>query len=114
MTLADLMKPHDPPLLVFADDWGRHPSSCQHLVGQLVGRHEILWVNTIGMRRPGLDWVTFTRGLGKLGQWLRPAGRRGREEGRSAAMKKLHVLNPMMWPSFGSALEQRLNTDLLV
>ena len=23
-------------LLVFADDWGRHPSSCQHLVRELL------------------------------------------------------------------------------
>ena len=25
-----------PPLLVFSDDWGRHPSSCQHLIRHLL------------------------------------------------------------------------------
>ena len=34
--------------LVFADDWGRHPSSCQHLIRQLLARYPVLWVNTIG------------------------------------------------------------------
>ena len=27
--------PERPTLLVFSDDWGRHPSSCQHLIKRL-------------------------------------------------------------------------------
>ena len=42
------------PLLVFADDWGRHPSSCQHLISRLLDRHRVAWVNTVGMRPPRL------------------------------------------------------------
>src|SRR5438270_11892742 len=56
-------------LLVFADDWGRHPSSCQHLVGQLLGRRRVVWVNTIGTRPPRLDWSTAKRAAGKLREW---------------------------------------------
>ena len=37
-------------ILIFSDDWGRHPSSCQHLARRLLRRHRVLWVNTIGMR----------------------------------------------------------------
>ncbi len=110
------MKHHRPPLLVFADDWGRHPSSCQHLIAHLLDRHQVLWVDTIGMRRPGLDRVTLKRGLEKLGRWLR-RGRRGRRHqdgGRTAVEANLHVLNPLMWPSFGSGLERRINRELLV
>ena len=29
---AKASKDEWPTLLVFADDWGRHPSSCQHLI----------------------------------------------------------------------------------
>jgi hypothetical protein len=39
-------------LLVFADDWGRHPSSCQHLVRELLPRIPILCVNIIRTRKP--------------------------------------------------------------
>ena len=63
-------------LLVFADDWGRHPSSCQHLVGHLLDRYQVFWVNTIGTRRPRLDLATVSRGLEKLAHWLSPAGKR--------------------------------------
>jgi glycosyltransferase involved in cell wall biosynthesis len=58
--------------VVFSDDWGRHPSSCQHLFGHLARRHRVLWVNTIGLRAPRADRFTVQRGLEKLGQWARP------------------------------------------
>ena len=50
------------PLLVFADDWGRHPSSCQHLIRHMLDRQDVWWVNTIGMRTPRFDRATLTRG----------------------------------------------------
>ena len=58
-------------LLVFADDWGRHPSSCQHLVRRLRGDYRVLWVNTIGTRSPKADGFTLRRGFEKLNQWRR-------------------------------------------
>lgn len=102
-----------PPLLVFADDWGRHPSSCQHLVGELLGRHQVWWVNTIGMRRPRLDRATWARGREKLRQWLRRPRKRDRHEVRDRTHPHLHVLNPRMWPSFGSSIERWANRNLL-
>jgi glycosyltransferase involved in cell wall biosynthesis len=57
------------PLLVFADDWGRHPSSCQHLVRRLRADYPVLWVNTVGTRRLRADGFTFRRGLEKLRNW---------------------------------------------
>jgi hypothetical protein len=96
-----------PNLLIFSDDWGRHPSSCQHLVRTLGSAVRIYWVNTIGMRRPGFDLVTVARGLGKFRQWLVP---------RCAVLNSAdpEVLNPRMWPSFASGFARRLNRRLLV
>ena len=48
------------PLIVFSDDWGRHPSSCQHLVQQLSTRRQVTWINTIGLRPPRFDRATVT------------------------------------------------------
>jgi glycosyltransferase involved in cell wall biosynthesis len=95
-------------LLVFADDWGRHPSSCQHLVRHLLGRHDVYWVNTIGTRPPRLDLATLRRGLEKLRHWSRPASPGAQQHPR------LHVLNPRMWPSFRSPFGRLLNRQLLV
>lgn len=97
-----------PPLLVFADDWGRHPSSCQHLVRHLLGRHSVMWVNTIGTRPPRLDLATLRRGMGKVRQWLTVA-----ESGPSLPAN-LRVLDPRMWPRFTRAADRWLNRKLLV
>ena len=63
--------PDPAPLIVFSDDWGRHPSSCQHLIAKLLPHRHVTWVNTIGTRPPGLNWSTVTRGLGTVRQWLK-------------------------------------------
>ena len=108
------MRHQTPPLLVFADDWGRHPSSCQHLVSHLLSRHEVCWVNTIGTRRPRLDAATLFRGMDKIRHWLRPSQVRSRGQSGAPPHPHLQILNPWMWPSFGSAPERRINRDLLV
>ena len=74
MADADVNTEPNPPLLVFADDWGRHPSSCQHLIRQLRGDFRVLWVNSIGTRRVRADALTFRRGLEKLRNWRRGLG----------------------------------------
>jgi hypothetical protein len=96
-----------PPLLVFADDWGRHPSSCQHLVGQLLDRHEVYWVNTIGTRTPRFDLDTLNRGLEKFRHWTAQA------RSPSNGLPRLHVLNPRMWPWFSSSFGRQMNRELL-
>jgi hypothetical protein len=102
-----------PPLLVFADDWGRHPSSCQHLTRELLLRHDVYWINTVGTRSPRLNWATVKRGAEKLRQWLRPArADTSVADGRESAVQPT-VLNPRMWPWFGSAFSRRLNRVLL-
>jgi len=97
-----------PPLLVFADDWGRHPSSCQYLIGHLLDRYDIYWVNTIGMRRPRLDLATLSRSFEKLGSWLGTSKARQENAG-----PRPRVLSPRMWPWFSSKLDRGLNRRLL-
>jgi glycosyltransferase involved in cell wall biosynthesis len=99
---------NQPGLLVFADDWGRHPSSCQHLVRLLLDRRPVSWVNTIGTRTPQLNLATLQRAFGKFRQWLRgPAS-------REPLPANLHVLNPKMWPWFTRPMDRWLNRKLLV
>jgi glycosyltransferase involved in cell wall biosynthesis len=101
--------PEPAPLLVFSDDWGRHPSSCQHLVRHLLPRRRVAWVNTIGTRPPRLDWSTLTRGFEKLRHWFLASRRRQPGEGAASPL----VLNPKMWPSFRSRFARGLNRRLL-
>lgn len=94
------------PLLVFSDDWGRHPSSCQHLVQHLSARRRVTWVNTIGLRPPRFDRATAARSYEKLHSWYRQPVSNGNGSG-------LHVVNPVMWPSFRSRFARGVNRRLL-
>ena len=109
-------------LVVFSDDWGRHPSSCQHLIRNLLDRYPVLWVNTIGTRAPRFDVQTMKRVTEKLRQWgssgfsknHEPASS-GPSHTSSAALThpNLSIVHPKMWPWFGSGRDRRLNRWLL-
>ncbi|MCA9035723.1 MAG: hypothetical protein KDA91_11370 [Planctomycetaceae bacterium] len=114
-------------LIVFSDDWGRHPSSCQHLVKHLLDDYSVLWVNTIGTRAPRLDWATMARVAEKLKQWS-GISRSGSSKSAEAEhdpefghTRKTHahshpnlsVVNPKMWPWFGRDFDRKLNQWLL-
>ncbi len=55
---------HD--LIVFGEDWGGLPSSTQHLITHLAKQRKIVWVNSIGLRRPTFGWHDIKRALNKL------------------------------------------------
>lgn len=55
---------HD--LIVFGEDWGGLPSSTQHLIKHLAETRKIVWVNSIGLRRPTLNLRDMKRIWHKL------------------------------------------------
>lgn len=57
--------------IVFSDDWGRHPFSCQHLMSQFLPNNKILWVNTIGLRAPKLSKYDLKRSIEKILDWTK-------------------------------------------
>lgn len=95
----------DSPLLVFADDWGRHPSSAQHLTRRLLDWHPVAWVNTIGTRKPAWNWGTVCRGLEKLRHWSAATA--------EAPSPAPWIVNPFMWPWFTAPWDRALNRMLL-
>ncbi|MGQ0721235.1 MAG: glycosyltransferase family 1 protein, partial [Candidatus Eiseniibacteriota bacterium] len=77
--------------VVLSDDWGRHPSSCQHLFRRLSRRNRVLWVNTIGTRTPRLSRSDLARAAAKLREWTRPAP-------AEPAGEPVRVIRPFMTP----------------
>lgn len=92
-------------LLVFSDDWGRHISSSQHLIRELLPRYRVSWINTIGTRRPSLSFYSIHRASQKMMSWVGPQA--------AADEDDLRVLDPIMWPSYRGRLARRLNRWLL-
>ena len=102
------------PLLVFSDDWGRHPSSCQHLIRELLPTREVLWVNTIGTRPPRFDLRTAQRVIEKLKHWSGAASQpQVRSDQDSHPGLAPEILSPRMWPSFASSPARKLNQAML-
>lgn len=95
-----------PQLIVFSDDWGRHPSSCQHLVRHLMDDFDVLWVNTIGMRKPRWDWGELGRIVGVIGHWFFPPQRLPES---AFQQSNLTVISPKMYPGFRSSWQRRFN-----
>ncbi len=98
--------------LFFSDDWGRHPSSSQHLAHCLLANdaNSVIWVNTIGTRPPGWNVLTFRRAAEKLRVWLSVRRNHGK---KSSCNREPEVLHPRMWPWFRSAFDRVLNRKLL-
>jgi glycosyltransferase involved in cell wall biosynthesis len=93
-----------PEFIVFSDDWGRHPSSCQHLFARISREHRVLWVDTIGLRSAKADSFTLFRGIEKLRKWARPLRR---------VHENLWVLAPIMLPAAGDDFLARVNGKLV-
>lgn len=47
--------------LVFGEDWGRHPSTTQHLARRLAEAGPMIWLDSIGMRSPRLGLADLHR-----------------------------------------------------
>ncbi|QEG42509.1 glycosyltransferase [Roseimaritima ulvae] len=121
-------------LIVFSDDWGRHPSSCQHLIRQLLPTTEVTWVNTIGMRPPRLDLLTARRGLEKIASWARRSEAKvvvrsantteapekavehvqaSQLDSRNSHLASPTVIDAKMWPWMTHTWDRWLNQKLL-
>lgn len=84
-----------PSFIVFSDDWGVHPSSCQHLFRQIAARHRVLWVNTIGMRNPTLTWADARKAIMKVSHMFERARSSGKGD---SGNPKVDVCQPAMLP----------------
>ncbi len=108
-------------LVVFSDDWGRHPSSCQHLIGKILdgttsfdGRAvQVIWVNTIGTRSPRLGVEDVGKAVRKITTWLydrRPGGGQATDD---IDVTQPSVISPAMYPGFRRAWQRRFNANAI-
>ena len=101
----DSAKKKKPDFLVFSDDWGEHPSSCQHIFRHIAKDHRVLWVNTIGMRNPTLSWSDIRKVFVKVSKML------GKKRTPAAAEMDANVTvcQPLMLPGSRSRAVRAFN-----
>ncbi|MEM7218788.1 MAG: glycosyltransferase [Pseudomonadota bacterium] len=104
-------------ILFFGEDWGRHPSTAQHLARELCRTHRITWVNSIGLREPKLGMADLGRVVGKVTRALRPKPESGRELAATSpvadALQPACLVSPWILPWHRSRSVRALNRLLL-
>jgi len=95
-------------LIVFGEDWGSHPSSTQHLIRHMPGHRKVVWVNSIGLRRPKLGVADIGRVVRKVGRavWPKAGGGGGQQDGP-------RVVQPLILPMARGHAARAINRALL-
>lgn len=91
--------------LFFGDDWGRHPSTTQHLARALDAQN-IVWVNSIGMRSPTLCAQDIKRVIGRIKSTHKPAAS---QTSAAAPLAHMSVLSPTVLPWHTSPQSRQIN-----
>ena len=83
-------------IVAFGEDWGGLPSSTQHVIGRLAEDRDVVWVNSIGLRRPRLSSRDFFRAAAKI----RNALGDNKKSAKAQQPERLSVLHPrvLSWP----------------
>lgn len=83
--------------LIFGDDYGAHPSTTQHLVTRLPAGDRVVWVDSIGMRRPRLNRADVARVTGRL-QRVIQRGAAPRTRAPAPTERRIAVVRPLTLP----------------
>ena len=87
-------------IICFCNDWDADPLSKKHIMKRLAAQNHVLWINSIGNRRPTASVSDARRIVKKLGAFLR---------GCKCVEKNIHVFSPLALPFHGSAMARRFN-----
>lgn len=93
-------------LVIFGEDWGRHPTSSQALAAELARDRRVLWVNSVGLRRPRLSDAGRVAAKLRAAAAPRPVPVPTRAQGPAA------IVAPLAVPFPGAALARRANAML--
>jgi glycosyltransferase involved in cell wall biosynthesis len=95
-------------LIIFGEDWGGHPSSTQHLARRLACDRRVLWINSLGLRKPRFSTADAGR-LARKGLALLC----NRRSGEATHSRAIGVVSPAVIPWPGNRAAQALNGVLL-
>lgn len=84
--------------LVFGDDWGAHPSTTQHLITHLPATDRVVWVDSIGQRRPRLNLTDIKRAAAKARGMFRRDRRSPSDPPASAPPCQFSRIQPRVLP----------------
>lgn len=93
-------------IIVFGEDFARHPHSLEHLLRPLFMTNQFIWVETIGLRSPRLSLYDLKKIILKIFRWL------SSHQKISAITQKpdtVHIVAPFMIPYNQFSIVRRFN-----
>src|SRR5205085_7020994 len=90
--------------ICFANDWDSTPLSRKHIMLRLAERNRVLWVNSIGNRKPAASVHDVKRIAKKLFDFTK---------GHRWVQEQLYVFSPIALPFAGSSIARRINQKAL-
>ncbi len=96
-------------IIVFSDEWFGLPFSCKHLLQHFLPDHPLIWVETIGLRSPGLNIYDIKRGIKKIVGWTTRAN-----NNFEIIPENLHIIDPLQIPYNHIELVRLANKKLLL
>jgi glycosyltransferase involved in cell wall biosynthesis len=94
-------------ILVFADDWGIHPSSAQHLLRRFLAKNRVIWLNTVGLRGPRISHYDLLKIRRKLRHWF------GQELIRAENFPQPEIHDILLAPLSLGRVARKLNAAIL-
>jgi len=94
-------------IIVFGEDWGRFPSTTQHIGKVLLEHNRVMWIGSLGHRRPEFSVSDLKRVVGKIASLFR------RPEQKGEQVPNLILVFPFIIPLHDIPVVRRLNALLL-
>jgi glycosyltransferase involved in cell wall biosynthesis len=92
-------------IICFSNDWNQDPLSKHHIMSRLAKHNRILWINSIGMRRPTVSPYDIRKIISKM---------KGVFRGAKQVQENLYVITPLVVPFHGSRSATKINRILLI
>jgi Glycosyl transferases group 1 len=100
-SMINLLKNQD--IIVFGEDFSRHPHSLEHLLKPLFHQNRFIWVETVGLRSPRFNFYDFKKMGQKILRWLKPNTQLSEQQ------STVHIIKPFMLPYNQFALIRKIN-----
>ena len=101
----------DQNLVVVSGEFGRYPSSIEHLIRQFLPTNRVLWVEITGMRTPKLNLYDLKRAIGKVKRLVK--GAESVESSSRGIPPNIHLSSPVTLPFPSFSAVRHLNSSTL-
>lgn len=92
-------------IIFFGEDWGRFPSTIQHIGKVFLKENRVMWIGSLGHRKPSLTLDDFIRAFGKIRNFFKKKTKESQTE--------VILVTPFIIPLHDYSIFRLLNNFLL-